>query len=145
MSGPTKGSVAGQPIQTGAQTKQWDEGFDRTFGERKPARGRFVYTEGGKPLAEPVAVGHDWAQPDSGPSLKSEEEVYGHITATDGTDLSSRTKHREYMRRNNLTIADDFKETWARAEKERNTPGRNIPDITQDVRDAFNLHQRRRR
>lgn len=44
---------------------------------------------------------------------------YDGMRATDGTPIDSRTKHREYMKKNNLTTADDFKETWARAQKER--------------------------
>jgi hypothetical protein len=34
------------------------------------------------------------------------------MQATDGTDISSRAKHREYMRRNNLTTAGDFTDHW---------------------------------
>lgn len=34
-------------------------------------------------------------------------------------DISSRSKHRQYMKDNGLALADDFKETWAKAEKER--------------------------
>ena len=119
MSGPTKGSVAGQPIQTGTVTKEYEDGFERTFGERKAVRGRFLYTSGGKALEAPVRVDDEWTQPDTGPSHKSEEEVYGKVTATDGTDLSTRKRHAEYMKRNNLTIDADFKESWARAAKER--------------------------
>jgi hypothetical protein len=37
---------------------------------------------------------------------------YDGMVAPDGTDISSRTKHREYMKRNGLTTADDYKETW---------------------------------
>lgn len=44
---------------------------------------------------------------------------YDGLQATDGTDISSRSKHREYMKRNNLTTVDDYKETWAQAQKER--------------------------
>lgn len=44
---------------------------------------------------------------------------YDGTRASDGTDISSRTKHREYMKRNGLATADDFKETWSKAEKER--------------------------
>lgn len=57
---------------------------------------------------------------------KSEEEVYGHITATDGTDLSTKRRHREYMHEHNLTIANDFSGTWDKAAKEMKsaqTPG----------------------
>jgi hypothetical protein len=44
---------------------------------------------------------------------------YDGLRASDGTDISTRTKHREYMKRNGLTIADDFKGEWAKAERER--------------------------
>lgn len=44
---------------------------------------------------------------------------YDGLRATDGADISSRRKHREYMRRTGLTTADDFKDTWARAKQER--------------------------
>jgi len=44
---------------------------------------------------------------------------YDGVRATDGSDISSRKKHREYMKRNNLTTVDDFKETWANAQKTR--------------------------
>lgn len=44
---------------------------------------------------------------------------YDGVKATDGTDISTRKKHREYMRTNNLTTVDDFKQTWAGAQKER--------------------------
>ena len=44
---------------------------------------------------------------------------YDGVQATDGTDISSRSKHREYMRRNNLTTADDFKDSWAKTQKAR--------------------------
>jgi hypothetical protein len=44
---------------------------------------------------------------------------YEGLRATDGTDISTRTKHREYMRQHNLTTIDDYKESWAKAQKER--------------------------
>lgn len=44
---------------------------------------------------------------------------YDGMRATDGTDISSRSKHREYMRANSLTTADDFTQTWKDAAKER--------------------------
>lgn len=44
---------------------------------------------------------------------------YDGLKATDGTDISTRTKHREYMKANGLTMDSDFKETWAKAAKER--------------------------
>ncbi len=45
---------------------------------------------------------------------------YDTIMAPDGvTRLDTRSKHQEYMRRHNLTIADDFKGEWAAAAKQR--------------------------
>lgn len=44
---------------------------------------------------------------------------YEGLQAPDGTDIGSRTKHREYMRRNGLTMADDFKGEWSKAAAER--------------------------
>lgn len=44
---------------------------------------------------------------------------YDGLRATDGTDIGSRRKHREYMRIHGLTTADDFKDTWAKEERKR--------------------------
>lgn len=44
---------------------------------------------------------------------------YDGARATDGTDISTRTKHREYMRANNLTTVDDFQDSWAKAQEQR--------------------------
>ena len=37
---------------------------------------------------------------------------YDGMQATDGTDISTRAKHREYMRRHDLTTIDDFTGHW---------------------------------
>lgn len=69
---------------------------------------------------ELIEVTSDYAAPtrnDSG-ALWGDRHYDG-LRATDGTDISSRKKHREYMKANNLTTVDDFKETWAQAQKER--------------------------
>jgi len=45
---------------------------------------------------------------------------YDTIMAPDGvTRLDTRSKHREYMRQHNLTIAEDYKGEWAKAEVKR--------------------------
>jgi putative FmdB family regulatory protein len=44
---------------------------------------------------------------------------YDGLRAPDGTDISSRTKHREYMKANNLSLAGDYTDTWAKKLKER--------------------------
>lgn len=47
------------------------------------------------------------------------DREYDGVRATDGTDISSRTKHREYMKRHGLTTVDDFKDTWAKTQEQR--------------------------
>lgn len=47
------------------------------------------------------------------------DRFYENTRATDGTDIGSRQRHREYMKRNGLTTADDFTQTWAKAKEER--------------------------
>lgn len=44
---------------------------------------------------------------------------YENIRGPNGEDLSSRTKHREFMKATGLTTADDFNSTWAKAAAER--------------------------
>jgi hypothetical protein len=51
--------------------------------------------------------------------LLQNDRIYDGMKATDGTDISSRTKHREYMKANGLTTMDDFKEEWSKAAEER--------------------------
>jgi hypothetical protein len=117
MSGPTKGMVAGKAITTGDLTREFEEGFERIFGkDRKPVRGRFVYdAEAG----QMVEVGAEWTDTPRRAQTPTEELTYGGVRATDGTDISSKRKRREWMKQNNLADADDFKGTWEKAEKER--------------------------
>lgn len=62
---------------------------------------------------------------------------YDGLRAPDGTDISTRSKHREYMKRNNLTTADDFTQTWKRAaEERRETLAGNDKSRVNDVTDA---------
>lgn len=44
---------------------------------------------------------------------------YDGLRATDGTDISTRAKHRAYMKAKNLTTADDFAGTWKRDAEQR--------------------------
>jgi hypothetical protein len=62
------------------------------------------------------------------------------FVGTDGTVIDSKKKHREYMKRHNLTTVDDFKGTWDRAAKEREAwyrEGRD-PSRRADVQRAIN-------
>ena len=74
------------------------------------------------------------------------DRSYDGLRATDGTDISSRSKHREYMKANGLTTLDDFKGTWAKARQERDRfftqgPGNVRPDVERAI---AQLQQRKR-
>lgn len=47
------------------------------------------------------------------------DREYDGLRATDGTDISSRSKQREYMKRHGLTTVDDFSSSWAKAKEAR--------------------------
>ena len=74
------------------------------------------------------------------------DSSYDGMRAPDGTDISSRTKHREYMRATGLTTTDDFSQTWAKAKQERErlyTQGGTFR--RQDIERAIHQLQERRR
>ena len=47
------------------------------------------------------------------------DRSYDGLRATDGTDISSRSKHREYMKQMGYTTVDDFQKTWDKAAQQR--------------------------
>jgi hypothetical protein len=46
---------------------------------------------------------------------------YDGMKTAEGVDISSRTKHREYMKRHNLTTYDDFSGEFERRQRERDS------------------------
>lgn len=84
------------------------------------SRRRWLFTQDGQPLPEPIEITEDWQDPGRPGGLRrSEEEVYGHIQATDGTDLSTKRRHREYMKKHGLTLSEDYRESWKKAAEDR--------------------------
>jgi len=71
------------------------------------------------------------------------ETIYEGLQAPDGADISTRAKHRAYMRDNNLTTIDDFSETWKRAAREREASmaGQDASRV-RDIVDAVNRLER---
>jgi hypothetical protein len=86
-------------------------------------RSRFVYRPG-HPRASPNGfvnveeLGNDAPQDVAAVPIVSDRYMEG-TQAQDGTDISSRTKRREYMKSKNLADADDFKGTWKAAQEEK--------------------------
>ena len=58
--------------------------------------------------------------------------------------FSSRSEHREYMKANGLTTVDDYKEQWAKQQKDREQFYHGIdPQRREDVMRAFQEKRRR--
>ena len=73
------------------------------------ARTKYRWDEQLKKLVE---VGADYVAP-LRPMVVGDSHYDG-LRATDGTPVDSKVKHREYMKRNNLALVGDFKETWSK-------------------------------
>ena len=98
-------------MSTGADNKslpgtaEFRDGFDRVFGDRKPQRGRWVWDE-----AQQKLVPADEYQPPEAAKnapLMIDRFMEG-AQATDGTDIGSRRKRTEYMRRNGVADKSDY-------------------------------------
>lgn len=71
------------------------------------------------------------------------ERHYDGLRAQDGTPIDTRAKHREYMKRNNLTTIDDFASTWQRDAKERAARmAGHDPTRARDVAEALAFHEK---
>jgi hypothetical protein len=112
-----RGTANNEPIVSQARTPEFDAGYERIFGDRKPERGRWVYDEAQRKL---VRV-EDYVPPSralDAPFMV--DRFYEGIATLEGEDIGSRRKHREYMRRNGLTSMSDYSpEYYERMRKER--------------------------
>ena len=74
------------------------------------SRRRWVWSD---ELKELVEVSPDWTDKQRRAPVSTEALTYSGLRATDGTDLSSKRKHAQYMCEKGLTLASDFKESWS--------------------------------
>lgn len=148
MSEPTHKSKSEQRTLV---TDQSRANYAETFGHDGPApgsRGRWVWDAKQNRLVraeEYVPEHRDERQP-----LYTDRHHEGTV-ATDGTDIGSRAKRREYMKRNGLAEADDFKGVWAKTEAQKaeaNRLGgdpRQLRDLAEQVgRTAYELGSKKR-
>jgi len=78
-------------------------------------RKTYVYDPKSKRLIE----GRAPKPQDTGDRLMS-DRLYDKLPpAHDGSSINTRTRHRNYMKRNGLTTVDDFKDTWSKNEQRR--------------------------
>ena len=106
-------------IRTRTVTPEYEAGFDRIYGgprAQRPGRARYVWDAQASRLVE---VGSDWEPQDRRVPVVGDAHYDGLRSPVDGADISSRTKHRNYMKATGLALADDYKGEWAQAEKRR--------------------------
>jgi len=77
------------------------------------ARRRWVYIDG-----EAIEVSPDYVPPPRNVPVVGDRHYDG-LRTTDGVDISTRTKHREYMRERGVTTADDYTGYWAKEAERR--------------------------
>lgn len=110
-------------------------------------RKRYIWDEEVKDLVE-ITPGYD-------PGRKKDalnhlgslwgDRHYDGLRATDGADISTRKKHRDYMRKMGLTTADDFKSQWDKAKRAREHYMQHGGSVRrQDIKDAIERLQNRR-
>ena len=90
---------------------------------------------------ELIEVGADYESERRGPTLDSSlwgDRHYDGMRAPDGSDISSRAKHRAYMKSTGLATTDDFKGSWAKAQEARDHYRQNGGSVkASDVRQAI--------
>jgi hypothetical protein len=125
MSEPTHKSQSQMRTQT---SDAYRENYDRMHGaEHKPTRGKWVWdTERNE-----LVPAHEYRAPQPESDVHTQismDRHYENTGATDGTDIGSRRKRNEYMRRHGLADASDYRETWQQAEKKRGEFRSGTPD-----------------
>ena len=76
---------------------------------------RYVWDEKAKALVE---VGAEWTDAERRAQTVTEELVYGNAQIN-GVDVSSRKKHREYLKATGLAMASDFTEHTPKVRAEK--------------------------
>jgi hypothetical protein len=110
--------MSGADSKTMPVTRDYEDGYERTFGKGSRERGRWVWDDAQQKLVR----AEEYVAPQTEQALHAPVlagRFYENTRATDGTDIGTRKRHREYMRRNNLTTADDFSKTWAKEAAQR--------------------------
>ena len=90
---------------------------------------------------ELIEVGADYKTERRGQSLDSSlwgDRHYENVRGPNGEDLSSRAKHRAFLRSTGLATTDDFKSSWAKAQEARDHYRQNGGSVkASDVRQAI--------
>jgi hypothetical protein len=112
-----RGMVVGEPVVSQAQTKEFDEGYERTFGKPDGSAkgGRWVWDAQAKKLVS----AEEYVPPEAkrGAGIMVDRFMEGD-RAPDGTDIGSRQKRKAWMAATGNADFSDFKGARERRAKE---------------------------
>lgn len=115
-----RGTAAGEGVVSQANTKEFEEGYERTFGKPDGS------AKGGKWVFDSELMKLVPAESYVPPSEAKDAAImagrfYENTSATDGTDIGSRERYNRYMREKGVTNISDYKEHFQkeRAKKDR--------------------------
>lgn len=108
-------------IKTRPQSKEYDEGYQRTFGSRPIQRGRWVWDKRqGKLVSADEYVPEDEGELAIHAGIMVDRYMEGTVSPVDGSDIGSRAKRRAHLKLHGLADYDDFSDDFrARVKKER--------------------------
>lgn len=110
-------------------------------------RRKWIYDE---EMGEMVEVTPDYRGPSKSKDAANHmgglwgDRHYDGLRASDGADISTRKKHRDYMKRMGYATADDFKDTWAKSQRDRENYMKNGGSFRkQDIAEAMRRLEKR--
>ena len=107
-----RGTVIGEPVVSQAGTDEFRDGYERTFGDRKPQRGRWVY-DAAQGKCVPAEEYRAPARALDAPIIA--DRIHEGTTFDAGdrvVDLGSRRKRRAFLRETGLADATDCSRSW---------------------------------
>lgn len=132
-------------FNVGGASESYDEGYERAFGKSERTKGRWVYRvnqDTGEVVSVPVDA--DWTDaPRSTGDLGKFE--YNNLRATDGTDISSATKHKRYMKEKGYALVHEISDEYRAKRKAERERADNASRRETIGRTMYELKQKRRR
>jgi hypothetical protein len=107
-----RGTVVGEAVVSQANTDAYREAYDRSFGDRKPERGTWVWNREQQRM---VPLGEHVPPPRALDAPIIADRIHEGTTFDDGErvrDLGSRRKRREFLRETGLAEANDYSRSY---------------------------------